>query len=145
MRARGTCVVRYWVLRPDVPGRFMVTMGSLYEKYGGFATVNKLVHVFYDEIKETESLAHYFKNSDMSKLIKHQTDFLCAVLGGPQNYSGRNMREAHSKLEITDEAFGEIARILTETLEEGGVEAEDVETILSVVGSLRDDIVIKAA
>ena len=48
-------------------------------------------------------------------------------------------------LSITEEAFGEVARILQETLEDGGVEDEDVATIMGVVAGTAHDIISKAA
>ena len=118
---------------------------NLYEKYGGFETVSKLVEAFYEDVLDSDLLKDYFKGTPMTKLIGHQTDFLCKVLGGPDNYDGRSLVAAHKGLNITPEAFAEVARILQETLEDGGVEDEDVATILGVVGGTAHDIISKAA
>jgi truncated hemoglobin YjbI len=43
-----------------------------------------------------------FKNVDMSNLKTSNNSFLSMVMGGPNNYYGKTMKEAHSNLKITD-------------------------------------------
>jgi len=114
---------------------------SLFHKYGGFATVGSVVLSFYEKILDTEELVPYFEGIDMERLIRHQTDFLCMILGGPAHYSGRDLRTAHHRLNIITRDFLTVADLLEEALEEAGVEDEDVETILEVVAGTKDDIV----
>lgn len=114
---------------------------SLYDKYGGFASVSAVVNAFYERVRESDTLAPYFAHVDMAKLIQHQIAFLCKVLGGPDNYNGRALAAAHAKRGITSEAFDEVAMLLKESLEEAGVEPDDVVTILGVVASVKGDIV----
>ncbi len=114
---------------------------TLFDKYGGFSTVGNVVHSFYEKIMDEESLESYFWDIDMARLIKHQTDFLCQVLGGPASYSGRSLKDAHRSLNIIEVDFMTVAEILEETLEEAGVEDDDVTTIMEIVASTKDDIV----
>ncbi len=114
---------------------------TLYDKYGGFAGISTVVHLFYDKIKRSEQLSSYFEDVDMARLIDHQTQFLCGVLGGPATYTGRSLEAAHRSLSVTAEAFAEVARLLGEALEEAGVEQEDIDTILGVVGSHAEAVV----
>ncbi len=114
---------------------------SIYDKYGGFATVSTLVERFYEYVTASPSLAPYFEGVDMPRLIGHQTQFLCKVLGGPDNYEGRSLRAAHIGLRISPEAFAEVAQHLKSTLEGGGVVPEDVAAVLALVASTRSEIV----
>ena len=114
---------------------------TLYEKYGGFATIHSIVQNFYDDVLEDDLLRPYFHNVSMKGLIRHQTDFLSQLLGGPTKYDGRTLKESHKHLNITDEAFGRVAVILQENLEDVGVEEADVKTIMGIVASAKDDIV----
>ena len=118
---------------------------SLHDKYGGFATISKVVQAFYTRVLETESVRHYFERIDMAKLLDHQTKFLCMALGGPNNYDGRGLKKAHTKLDITKGAFGEVAEILAETLEDAGVEEADVATVIAIVAGAEPDVVTRAA
>lgn len=114
---------------------------SLYDKYGGFATINSIVIKFYDNLLANDQVAHFFENIALENLIDHQTKFLCQVLGGPADYSGRELKTAHLPLKITDADFGVVATVLHQTLDEAGVESADLETIMGVVGSTKDQIV----
>ena len=114
---------------------------SLYDKYGGFASICDIVHKFYDKILESETLSPWFEHVDMEGLIDHQTQFLCMALGGPANYSGHGMKKVHQGLQVTEAAFNEVAVCLKESLDESGVEAEDIDTILQLVGGFASEVI----
>ena len=114
---------------------------TLYDKYGGFPAISGIVSDFYDRLLHSESLNPYFQSVDMERLMDHQTKFLCMVLGGPNNYSGRALDAAHSRLNVTPEAFGEVAAHLKAALEKAGVHSSDVGTILGVVAGTQPQIV----
>ena len=114
---------------------------NLYNKYGGFATVSHLVQNFYGKVLASQSLKPYFNGIDMPKLMKHQTAFLCSVLGGPASYDGQTLAAAHKNLKITAAAFGEVAELLQETLEDANVSDEDVKAIIGIVATTQNDIV----
>lgn len=117
-------------------------MTTLYDKYGGFPTVSKLVQSFYVKVGESEELAPYFAGVNTQQLIDHQTRFFSDILGGPVKYTGRELKIVHATMGITDAAFAEVAELLEETLEDIGVEDDDIKTILGIVGGLKPDIVI---
>ncbi|MGC6517333.1 MAG: group I truncated hemoglobin [Candidatus Puniceispirillaceae bacterium] len=114
---------------------------SLFDKYGGFATVSKLVSELYDELIENEITAPYFDRSDIKKLMDHQVKFLSQALGGPEQYDGRAMNAAHTGLKISEQAFNEVAKTVQFVLEDNGVEDEDVTSIIAILASLKGDIV----
>lgn len=114
---------------------------QLYDKYGGFAAISHIVHAFYDKVLAAPSLDPYFHGVEMEALIAHQTRFLCKVLGGPDNYTGRAMSKVHQPHHISAAAFAEVAAMLQEALEEAQVEPDDVATIMGVVASVRGDVV----
>jgi hemoglobin len=116
-------------------------MTTLYDKYGGFATVNKLVQAFYRKVSESENLAPYFEGVDIQKLMDHQTKFFSGILEGPVEYAGRELKGVHACLGITEDAFSEVAELLEETLEDMSVEDADIESIMEIVGGVKSDIV----
>jgi hemoglobin len=118
-------------------------MNTLFDKYGGFATVSKIVREFYRQILLSPSLKPYFENVNMERLMDHQTKFIAHVLGGPSEYTGQAIGVAHARLSITEESFGEVASILQEVLEDAGMEKDDVTTVMEIVGSTKSSIVAK--
>ena len=63
---------------------------TLFEKYGGVATVSRIVSKFYREVMNRPTLQPYFQGVDMTRLINHQVKFISHVLGQPASvYEGR--------------------------------------------------------
>jgi hemoglobin len=116
--------------------------GTLFEKYGGFSTISKIVSVLYDRVLAQESLAPFFQDVNMQRLMQHQTQFIAMVMGAPANqYQGRELASAHRGMNIKSEHFDLVAQILGEVLLESGVEDNDIKTMLAAVAATRGDIV----
>lgn len=116
-------------------------MQTLFEKYGGIATISSIVRQFYKEVQASPTLQPYFRHVNMERLIDHQTLFISTLLGGPVQYSGSDMRIAHAQHHISLPAFAEVADILQGVLEDAGVEPEDVATVMGVIARFEKDIV----
>lgn len=114
---------------------------SLFAKYGGVDTIRRIVGDFYSDVLESPNLRPFFKSVNMERLMEHQTNLLCHLLGGPVDYDGRQMADAHKHLKITEADFAEVAKILQENLEDAGVEDDDVATILGVVAGYAGQII----
>ena len=114
---------------------------SLYDKYGGFATVSSLVHTFYGHVLAHKTLHVFFKNTDMEALMKHQIELICYILGGPVEYTGKSLLLAHKDLSIKHTDFDDVKKCLELSMREKGVEENDIIAISSIVESKRSEIV----
>lgn len=114
-----------------------VTRASLYERLGGREAIEAVVDEFYDRVLADPQLAPYFADVDMTRQRAHQTAFIAAVTGGPAEYDGDDMREAHAHLDLSESDFGAVAGHLDDALAECGVADEDRETVRSEVASLK--------
>ncbi|EDM79112.1 protozoan/cyanobacterial globin family protein [Plesiocystis pacifica SIR-1] len=118
-------------------------MSSIYEQIGGAPAITAAVEVFYRKVLSDELLAPYFDDIDMDKQLGKQAAFLTMVTGGPNEYTGRDMRTAHAKLVergIGDAHFDHVVQHLGATLAELGVAAELIEQIAAVAESTRADV-----
>ncbi|MFT7518225.1 MAG: hemoglobin [Kiritimatiellia bacterium] len=120
-------------------------MPTLFEKYENAPSIPVLVTDFYNRVLETDHLAPFFENIDMDRLVVHQTMFLTMVLGGPDAYTGRAMREAHKGLNICARDFDAIVDLLGDTLEDNDVSDEDIHEIIANVRSLKDTIITQSS
>jgi hemoglobin len=77
----------------------------------------------------------------MARLKAHQFAFLSQALGGPKQYSGASMRDAHSRLAIEQRHFDSVAVHLVEALRELGVPDYIVSEIAAAVTPLSSQIV----
>ncbi|MGE0425664.1 MAG: truncated hemoglobin [Reyranellaceae bacterium] len=114
---------------------------SLYDKYGGFAAINKVVLSFYDRVLDSDDTAPYFETIEMSRLVDHQTKFLAALLGGPASFSDEHLRHVHAALGITDTAFDDIKTMLHAALTEHGFVAADAGAVIDEIERRRRLIV----
>lgn len=116
-------------------------MQSLFVKYGGHATVSRIVNQFYFQLLSSAKLSNFFSELDMEPLIEHQIEFVSAALGKRTKYKGRTMIDAHRNLNISNSDFDEVSSIFLTTLADNGFSTEDLGTVNSILSSLKSDIV----
>ncbi len=101
---------------------------TLYEQLGGEAAVNAAVDNFYRRVLADERVNHWFEGTDMVRQAAKQKAFLTFAFGGPNNYTGMDMKDGHAHLVakgLGDADFDAIVDNLGTTLREMGV-AEDL-------------------
>ncbi|MEO3416624.1 group 1 truncated hemoglobin [Roseovarius sp. CAU 1744] len=103
---------------------------SLFDKYGGFSTVSKIVLSLYDRLLEDDDVGPFFDDVEMPRLIDHQTKFVSSLMGGPASFSDDHIQRAHQSMVIHDHHFDRLKAILTETLNDFGVDEDDVATVV---------------
>ncbi|GAA0234883.1 group 1 truncated hemoglobin [Haladaptatus pallidirubidus] len=113
---------------------------TIYREIGGQDAVEAVIDDFYDRVLADEQLRPYFDGMDMNELYTHQVQFISAVAGGPTEYAGDNMREAHAHLDIDEDHFDAVGRYLETALRENGVGDDNVEAIMAEVVALKEPI-----
>lgn len=108
-------------------------MATLFERYGGFSTVSRIVSAFYDQVLDTPELAKYFENTNMRRLVDHQTKFIASIMGGPASFSNEQLARVHAGMGISEEDYLTLVDILRETLEDFSVDESDIATLCSDV------------
>ncbi len=103
---------------------------TLFDKYGGFSSISKVIMSFYDTLLDSDELGPFFDEVDMKRLIDHQIKFVASLLGGPADYTGERLQQLHAHLSIQDQHFDEMKRVLNTTLEQHGFTEDDRETVL---------------
>ena len=114
---------------------------SLYDKYGGFGSVSRIVLDLYDRLLDSETVGDYFESADMKRLIDHQTKFIAYLLGGPAEYTGERLEQLHAHLSIGGADFDEMKAILDETLGHHGFDAGDRAAVMAEIEARRTLIV----
>lgn len=116
---------------------------TLFQKYGGFATVSRIVLSFYDRVLDSDQIGHFFEDIDMKRLVDHQTKFIASLLGGPASFTNERLHQMHAHLDIGNADFDEMARLLDESLAEHGFEAADREQVIGEIEARRSVIVTR--
>jgi hemoglobin len=117
---------------------------TIYDRYGGFASVRKVVSTFYDRCIDSSVIGHRFEKIDMARLIDHQSRFIASVMGGPASYTDEHLRRIHGHLHISHAEFAEMATLLAESLEDHGFADDDVDAVMSEIRSREGSVVAEA-
>ena len=116
---------------------------TLYDRIGGEAAVNAAVDIFYNKILADTRINHFFKDVDMTAQLSKQKAFLTMAFGGPNTYSGKDLRTAHAPLVaqgLNDTHFMAVAENLQATLEELNVPADLIGEVMAIAASTHDDV-----
>ena len=114
---------------------------TLYDRIGGNAAVSAAVEKFYVRVLSDTMLAPFFDGVNIPRLKAHQLAFLSQALGGPKQYSGAAMSQAHARLSIEQRHFDAVAGHLVETLREMGAGEEIIAEVVDAVSPLAKQIV----
>ncbi|SCL32319.1 hemoglobin [Micromonospora rhizosphaerae] len=117
------------------------TAPSHYDRIGGASSVKAAVALFYDKVLADPELAGYFADVDMVEQRRHLALMLTVVLGGPNEYAGRGLAEAHQPLNIPVEHYVKVGEHLTTTLTELGVPADIITDVQVVLEKVQDQVV----
>lgn len=114
---------------------------SHYERVGGASSVKAAVELFYDKVLADPDLAGYFTGVDMTAQRRHLALMLAVVLGGPNEYAGRGLAEAHQPLNIPAAHYARVGGHLASTLTELGVPGDIVTDVQAVLAQVQDQVV----
>lgn len=116
---------------------------SLFERIGGAAAVDAAVDLFYRKVLSDGRINHFFDESDLDDQRAKQKSFLTMAFGGPNDYSGKDLRSAHAPLVakgLGDTHFDAVAENLQLTLNELGVPDDLSAEVMQIAGGTRDDV-----
>ncbi len=116
---------------------------SLYEELGGAAAFDTAVEIFYRKMLSDDRVARFFSDVDMDRQMAKQKAFLTMVCGGPNHYTGRDMRTAHAKLlqhGLNDSHVDVVIEHLGSTLRELGAKDEQIAQVAALANSVRDAV-----
>ncbi len=116
---------------------------SLFESIGGAASVDAAVDIFYRKVLSDDRINRFFDGVDMERQAAKQKAFLTMVFGGPNHYTGKDMRSAHAHLVqdgLDDSHFDAVVENLGATLAELGVADELIQQVAAIAESTRADV-----
>ncbi len=116
---------------------------GLYEDLGGAAAVNAAVDIFYRKVLRDERISRFFKGVDMEKQAAKQKSFLTMAFGGPNKYTGLDMRKAHAHLVmqgLNDAHFDAVVEDLGATLKELKVPDNLIAKVAAIAETTRNDV-----
>jgi len=119
---------------------------TLFDKLGGEEAVNIAVDIFYRKVLSDHRIYRFFDNTNMEEQATKQKAFLTMAFGGPNNYTGADMRTAHArlvKLGLDNSHFDAVMEHLRATLEELNVPEELIAEVAAIAEGARNDVLGK--
>ncbi|MEU4240121.1 group 1 truncated hemoglobin [Actinoplanes sp. NPDC026619] len=113
---------------------------SLYGRIGGEPAVTEAVNRLYRVILADDRLQPYFAGVDLPRLKSHMVALLSQLLGGPESYSGRELRAAHAGLDITPGHYDLVGAYLIGVLAGLGAPDDLLNAVRTVLADTSDDI-----
>ncbi len=124
-----------------------MTEQSLYERIGGVNAISMVVERFSDEVVKNPKLnvnPALKKWNQMGKLpgLKFmRTLWVCHAAGGPFQYTGKDMHEAHKDLHITSEEFDEVGVEIAKALDHFNVPEREKQEVLAAIVARKNEVV----
>ena len=123
---------------------------SLYERLGGDFAIAAVVDHFSDQLLKNPKIVNanpqlkewhteeYKVRLPGLKFLR--TLWVCAVAGGPFQYTGKSLKDAHFDLHIPPEVFDEVAAELGRTLDYFNVPRREKEEALAAFNAQKPDV-----
>jgi hemoglobin len=126
----------------------MPVQKSLYDRLGGVYAIAAVIEDFIDRIMDDPQLnanpkvdeAHHRISRAGFKFLA--TEMVCWAAGGPQQYSGRSMRDSHVHLDITEDEWQVFLADLQTSLDKFAVPQAEQREIFAIIASTKSDIVL---
>jgi hemoglobin len=114
---------------------------TLFQQMGGEpklrATIDKMVEI----MLEDERINFTFAETDLNKFKGLLYDQICELSGGPCKYAGRDMVEAHKKINSTNEQFNALAEDLYKAFSAVGVPYRVQNRVMAMLAPMQPQIV----
>ncbi len=124
-----------------------MTEQSLYERIGGVNAIAMVVDRFSDEVVKNPklnvnpALREWNESGELPGLKFMRTLWLCQQAGGPFQYTGEELGEAHKDLHITSEQFDEVGAEIAGALDHFKVPEREKQEVLAAIVARKDEVV----
>ncbi|MFW8637442.1 group I truncated hemoglobin [Cribrihabitans pelagius] len=128
-------------------GREFITV-TLFERLGGAAGIRRIVdgaiaaHLCNPVIRE-RFVPYEDRPEYVEEVKQHTCDFFAAGAGGPDNYRGRSMAEAHRGMNINAAEYEAASDDILKTMSALNYDSTSCKTVREILRSLEKDILHK--
>jgi len=121
---------------------------SLYERLGGVYSIATVVDDFIerllvnDILNANPAIKEARDRVPRAGLKFSVTALVCQVTGGPQQYTGRSMKDSHKHLNITEKEWQAMLADFRKSLDKFAVPQKEQGELIAIVESTKADIVM---
>jgi hemoglobin len=117
---------------------------SLYERMGGQEAIAKVVDDFTKNLLANDVTKKRFAKIPKERLERFKAQLasqICEASGGDCEYTGKDMKEAHKGMKITNAEWDATVSALKAALDENEVGETEQSDLIAILAPMREDIV----
>jgi hemoglobin len=117
---------------------------SLFDRLGGLPAISAVVEEFAGRLFVDPELDPFFGSLSLARqerFVRLNIEFICMATGGPCEYTGRNMFDAHEGMGTSNNIFDVVKNHLVDVLNDFDVPRPLQNELLTLVETTRTDIV----
>ena len=115
---------------------------SLYDRLGKKDAITAVVKDFVEErVAKDERINAMFKNTDIPDFENKLVDQICEASGGPCKYTGKDMKTAHTGMNIKEADWNALVEDLKASLAKFKVGDKEQSELLGALAPMHDDVV----
>jgi len=111
---------------------------TLYERLGGVYAISAVVDYFSDQLVQRDTIEkenRFIKSWNAEKAGYRL--WLCAVAGGPFQYTGKTLGDAHFDFELTSTEFDAVSGVLADALDHFKLPKGEKEEVLAAFAAFK--------
>lgn len=116
---------------------------ALFQDLGGRDGIEKIAQYTTANFLADPRIKATFDNTNMERFEKLLSEQFCVVAGGPCEYKGRSMKDAHKALGLDNADFNAVVEDLQDALDKAGVPFATQNRFLARLAPMQHDIVTK--
>ena len=114
---------------------------SLYDRLGGGDKLKTIVADIWTNHTSNPKIKNRYVNSDSEDVKRLVWEFFCSGIGGPQEYTGKDMLSSHTGMNINDEEFNAVCDDVLAALDKNNVGQKERDEVLCILYSMKGEIV----
>lgn len=113
----------------------------LYDALGGTPGIAVIVESFLGFIADDIRIVEIFADANIENLRSQLITQFCDLSGGPCEYTGLSMAEAHADMEIGQAEFNALVEDLQKALEKHEIPVWAQNELIALLAPMRDDVI----
>ena len=113
---------------------------TLYERIGGAAALRQIASDLVDAHGQNPMIAPRFRAIDQAMAKQHAFEFFCMGSGGAEPYTGRDVVEVHTGMNISEQEYLAAVDDLMGVLQKNGVGEREQQEVLYIFYTLKGQV-----
>lgn len=117
------------------------TSVPLYDRLGGREGIARITRTLIDKHLANPVVSPRYRATDLQKVERRVIEFFCAGAGGPETYTGQDMRATHQGMNVSEQEFVVVIDDAMAALADHGIDDATRKDVLAILWSFKDEIV----